>query len=96
MRNFASGRRDQGTDGENKATVQGSLAYAGTYAVDHGNLSMKIEASTYPNEEGAEQKPNLHVERRRSIMEESNRFDGGLRRRQVQASQVILDSESWR
>ncbi len=53
---FASGRRDQGTDVENKVAVQGSLAYAGTYAVDHGNLSMKIEASTYPNEEGAEQK----------------------------------------
>jgi hypothetical protein len=53
---FASGRRDQGTDDENRATVQGSLAYAGTYAVDGGNLIMKIEASTYPNEEGAEQK----------------------------------------
>jgi hypothetical protein len=53
---FASGRRDQGTADENRATVQGSLSYVGTYTVDHGNLIMKIEASTYPNEEGAEQK----------------------------------------
>src|SRR6185312_13575690 len=52
---FASGRRDQGTADENKATVQGSLAYAGTYAIEDRILIMKIEASTYPNEEGAEQ-----------------------------------------
>lgn len=53
---FASGRRDQGTADENKATVQGSLAYVGTYAIKDRTLIMKIEASTYPNEEGAEQK----------------------------------------
>ena len=34
---FASGRRDQGTADENKATVQGSLAYAGTYAIEDEN-----------------------------------------------------------
>lgn len=53
---FASGRRDQGTPDENKATVQGSLAYCGTYSVDKDTLVMRIEASTYPNEEGAEQR----------------------------------------
>ena len=53
---FASGRRDQGTPDENRATVQGSLAYCGTYAVGNDTLIMRIEASTYPNEEGAEQK----------------------------------------
>lgn len=53
---FASGRRDQGTVEENAATVRGSLAYTGTYAVDHDVLVMKIEFSTYPNEEGAEQR----------------------------------------
>ena len=53
---FASGRRDQGTADENKATVQGSLAYAGRYAIDDRTLILKIEASTYPNEEGAVQK----------------------------------------
>lgn len=53
---FASGKRDQGTPDENKAAVQGSLAYCGTYAVSNESLIMRIEASTYPNEEGAEQK----------------------------------------
>ena len=53
---FASGRRDQGTPEENKATVQGSLAYCGTYSVNNDTLILKIEASTYPNEEGAEQR----------------------------------------
>jgi hypothetical protein len=53
---FASGRRDQGTPDENKATVQGSLAYCGTYSVSNDTLIMRIEAGTYPNEEGAEQK----------------------------------------
>lgn len=53
---FASGKRDQGTPEENKATVQGSLAYCGTYAVINNTLVMKINAATYPNEEGAEQR----------------------------------------
>ncbi len=53
---FASGRRDQGTPDENKAAVQGSLAYSGTYAIGGDTLILRIEASTYPNEEGAEQK----------------------------------------
>ena len=53
---FASGKRDQGTADENKATVQGSLAYCGTYAINGTTLIMKIEASSYPNEEGAEQR----------------------------------------
>lgn len=53
---FASGRRDQGTAEENKASVQGSLAYCGTYSVSNDTLLLKIEAGTYPNEEGAEQK----------------------------------------
>ena len=53
---FASGRRDQGTPDENKATVQGSLAYCGIYSVHNDTLVMRIAASTYPNEEGAEQR----------------------------------------
>lgn len=53
---FASGKRDQGTADENKATVQGSLGYCGTYTVSNDTLIMRIEASTYPNEEGAEQR----------------------------------------
>lgn len=58
---FASGRRDQGTPDENKATVQGSLAYCGRYAVSGDTLVLKIEASTYPNEEGNEQRRTFHL-----------------------------------
>jgi hypothetical protein len=56
---FASGRRDQGTPDENKATVQGSLAFCGTYAVSNDTLVLRIEAGTYPNEEGAKQRRAL-------------------------------------
>jgi hypothetical protein len=42
--------------------VQGSLAYCGTYVVSNGTLIMKIEASTYPNEEGAEQRRAFTLE----------------------------------
>lgn len=53
---FASGRRDRGTPDENRETVQGSLAYCGTYVISNDTLILRIEASTYPNEEGAEQR----------------------------------------
>jgi lipocalin-like protein len=56
---YASGKRDQGTPDENKATVQGSLAYCGTYAISGDTLILKIEAGTYPNEEGAEQRRTI-------------------------------------
>ena len=57
--NFASKNRGQGTAEENKATVQGSLGYSGTYSVKDKTLIFKIEASTYPNEVGNEQKRSL-------------------------------------
>jgi len=53
---FASNNRNDGTPEENKAAVQGSLAYFGTYSVSDKTLIFKIEASTYPNAEGTEQK----------------------------------------
>lgn len=56
---FASNNRDQGTPEENKATVQGSLAYTGTYSVTDKTLILSIEASTYPNAEGAQQKRTI-------------------------------------
>jgi hypothetical protein len=56
---YASGKRDQGTPDENKATVQGSLAYCGTYAISGDTLILKIEAGTFPNEEGAEQRRTI-------------------------------------
>ena len=56
---FAAKNREQGTPDENKETVQGSLAFSGTYSVSDKTLIFKIEASTYPNSEGTEQKRSI-------------------------------------
>jgi Lipocalin-like domain len=53
---FASNSRDDATPEENRATVQGTLAYAGTYSVSDKTLTFSVEASTFPNAEGADQK----------------------------------------
>lgn len=53
---FASNNRTAGTQEENKAVVQGSIAHFGTYAVEGDDtLVFRIEASTFPNWNGAEQ-----------------------------------------
>jgi curli biogenesis system outer membrane secretion channel CsgG len=54
---FASNIRTRGSDGENKAVVQGSLAYFGTYSVDEAGSSyaVRIESSTFPNWVGTSQ-----------------------------------------
>ena len=55
---FAAKNRDQGTPDENKAVVQGSIAYFGTYTVDEASkiITAHIEGSTYPNFVGTDQK----------------------------------------
>jgi hypothetical protein len=55
---FASNNRLEGTPDENKATVQGTLAYFGTYTVNEADrsFSIHIDADTFPNDEGIEQK----------------------------------------
>ena len=55
---IAGNNRMQGTPEENKAIVQGSIAYYGTYQVNETDKSveMKIEGSTFPNYEGQPQK----------------------------------------
>ncbi len=53
---FASNNRMTGTPEENKAVVQGTNSHFGTYSVDGNNLVFRIEAATYPNWSGAEQK----------------------------------------
>jgi Lipocalin-like domain len=46
---FAANRRDQGTPEENRAVVQGSIAYFGTYSVNEADMvvTAKVEASTF-------------------------------------------------
>ena len=54
---YASGNRMDATPEEYKATVQGSIAYFGTYTVDESGsaFSLHIEGSTFPNYEGTDQ-----------------------------------------
>jgi hypothetical protein len=48
---FASNSRDRGTPEEDKAVVQGSIAYFGTYTVNEADkvIIAQIEGSTFPN-----------------------------------------------
>lgn len=55
---FAVNNREKGTPEENKAVMQGSIAYFGTYscsAADKGCI-LHVEESTFPNWVGANQK----------------------------------------
>jgi hypothetical protein len=52
---YASGRRDQGTDSENKTTVQGAISYYGTYSVNGTDLVFHVEACSFPNWTGTDQ-----------------------------------------
>jgi hypothetical protein len=55
---FVSNSRVTGTAEENKAVIQGSIALSGTYTVDEvvKAFTRKIEAATFPNWIGEEQK----------------------------------------
>jgi len=57
--NFASGNRLQGTPEENKAIVQGSMAYFGTYAVADKAMTWHIEGSAWPAWTGMDQKQSI-------------------------------------
>jgi hypothetical protein len=55
---FAGSNRATGTTDENKAVVQGSVAFFGPYSVnevDH-SFTFQVEGSTFPNWEGGTQK----------------------------------------
>lgn len=56
---FVGSSREDGTPDENRATAQGTLAMSGTYSVSGDVLTFRIEASTYPNLEGTEQKRTI-------------------------------------
>lgn len=60
---FAAGNRAKGTPEENAATVQGSLAYYGTYSVDEASKTLisKVEGSTFPNSVGGQEKRTIAV-----------------------------------
>ena len=54
---FASGNRMQGTADENRTAAQGSYALFGTYTVNEADktMTLRIAASSFPNEIGTEQ-----------------------------------------
>ena len=54
---FASNNRMTGTAEENKAIVQGSIAYYGRYSIDEKErkINLHYDGSTYPNWDGEDQ-----------------------------------------
>ena len=60
---FASGNRTQGTPEELKGVALGTLSYFGTYALDPKGdaMTMHIEASTFANFDGQDQKRSLSL-----------------------------------
>ena len=60
---FASNNRREGSPEENKAVVQGSIAYFGTYSVSDTDktCAIHIEAATFPNWIGADQKRSFTI-----------------------------------
>jgi lipocalin-like protein len=55
---FASNNRQEGTPEENKAMVQGSICYFGTYTLDEAakTLTFHLEGGSFPNWTGTDQK----------------------------------------
>jgi hypothetical protein len=58
---FAAGNRAQGSAEENKAAMQKSIGYFGTWSIDEASKTLitKVEGSTYPNLEGNDQKRTI-------------------------------------
>jgi hypothetical protein len=58
---LASKSRDRGTPEENKAVVQGSIAYFGTYAVNEAEkvITLQLEGSTFANLVGGGEQKRL-------------------------------------
>jgi hypothetical protein len=58
---FAANSINQGTAEENKAVLQGSIAYYGTWSVDEASKTLitNVEAATFPNLNGATQKRTI-------------------------------------
>jgi lipocalin-like protein len=54
---FASNNRMTGTGEENRAIVQGSIAYFGRYSIDEKDrkINLHYDGSTYPNWDGEDQ-----------------------------------------
>jgi len=60
---FGSNNREAGTTEENKAVVQGSIAYFGTYSVSETDktITIHIESCTFPNWNGTDRKSSFNI-----------------------------------
>jgi hypothetical protein len=60
---FASDNRQAGTPEENKAIVQGSIAYFGSYSVNETDktFTIHIESCSFPNWNGTDQKRVFNI-----------------------------------
>jgi hypothetical protein len=60
---FGTNNRATGTADENKAVLQGSIAYFGTYSVNEADKSytVQIEGTTFPNWAGTTQRRGLSI-----------------------------------
>jgi hypothetical protein len=58
------GQIAQATAEENKATAQGAMTYFGTYSVNEAErtIDIRVEASSFPNWNGSEQKRSFGTE----------------------------------
>ncbi|HEY7296332.1 MAG TPA: lipocalin-like domain-containing protein [Xanthobacteraceae bacterium] len=76
---FASNNRQTGTDAENRAVVQGALAYYGTYDLDASgkSLLMRIEYSSFANFNGQQQRREIKLENDELTVINSTGASGG-------------------
>jgi hypothetical protein len=98
---YASNNRTQGTAAEYKGTVDGSIAYFGTYFVSGTDLDLHVEGSTFPNWTGTVQKrTNVSVGGRIQIYrscsfgwrrQHSNRVEAG----EVDRTQTQFNPTIW-
>ena len=63
LRKFASNNRETGSVEENRAVVQGSLAYFGTYSVSETDkiITSHVESGTFPNWNGIDRKTSFNI-----------------------------------
>ena len=58
---FAANNRTQGTADENKATVAGMITHFGRYTATADSFTYIVEASSFPNWNGTEQKRAMKI-----------------------------------
>lgn len=74
---FAANNRMRGSDEENKAVVQGIIAFYGTYVVADKTVRLKLEGSSFPNWIGTEQSRPVRFNRDEMVFDSVVSASGG-------------------